>query len=243
MGGRGVIPVRKAIEAELIERGDPERARNLAWFFKTGKGQYGEGDIFVGLKVPEVRRLARGYADLTLDDMTALLQSAYHEARFLALVLLTARFKRGTDRKKAEIHARYLAHTRHVNNWDLVDCSAPHIVGAWLVDKDRAPLYRLAKSQSLWERRIAVIATQAFIRNGDYADTLKIAELLRDDPHDLIHKAVGWMLREVGNRDRAAEEGFLNRHHRRMPRTMLRYAIEKFPPQRRRQYLDGTNKG
>ncbi|UCH76279.1 MAG: DNA alkylation repair protein [Rhodospirillales bacterium] len=209
-------------------------------FFQTGPGEYGEGDLFAGLRVPQVRAFARAYRDISLDDMTAVLQSGYHEARFLALVLLADRFRRGDEAEQAEIYRRYLAHTRFINNWDLVDSSARHIVGAWLAQRDRAPLYRLARSADLWERRIAIIATQAFIRDHDFADTLKIAEMLRDDPHDLIHKAVGWMLREVGNRDRAAEEEFLERHCRQMPRTMLRYAIEKFPPTLRRRYLDGT---
>ncbi len=232
--------MRATIEAELLRRGDAERARNLQRYFRTGPGGYGAGDRFAGLRVPEVRRLARTYRHLTLDEITELLQSAYHEARFLALVLLADRFKGGGDAEKAEIYRRYLAHTRFINNWDLVDSSARHIVGAWLADRHRAPLYRLARSDDLWERRIAIIATQAFIRNHDFADTLKIAEMLRDDPHDLIHKAVGWMLREVGNRDRAAEERFLRRHARHMPRTMLRYAVEKFPPKLRERYLDGT---
>ncbi len=232
--------MRAAIEAELLQHGDPERARNLQRYFRSGKGQYGAGDVFAGLRVPEVRRLARAYRHLTPDEITGLLRSDYHGARLMALVLLADRFRRGTDGERAVIYGRYLAHTRWINNWDLVDISARHIVGAWLMNRDRAPLYRLAQSDSLWERRIAIIATQAFIRDHDFADTLKIAELLRDDPHDLIHKAVGWMLREVGKRDRATAEEFLRRHHRHMPRTMLRYAIEKFPPDLRRRYLDGT---
>jgi len=232
--------VRKAIEGEVLALGDSGRARNLQRYFKTGPGEYGEGDVFAGLKVPQIRRLARSYSHLLLEDICALLQSPYHEVRFLALVLLTGRFKRGGDAEREEIFRSYLGHTHRINNWDLVDVSAPHIVGAWLSDKDRAPLYRLARSDSLWERRIAIIATHAFIREDDFSDTLTIAEMLRDDSYDLIHKAVGWTLREVGKRNRAVEEGYLQRHHGHMPRTMLRYAVERFPPQLRRRYLDGT---
>lgn len=231
---------RLRIERRLRELGNPERARILQRFFKTGKGEYGEGDVFVGLKVPEVRRLARGFRDLTLDETACLLQSRYHEARLLALILLVDRFRRGNDEAKADIYRCYFENMRQINNWDLVDASAPHIVGAWLKDRDRGPLYGLAASECLWERRIAIIATHAFIRNNDFTDTLKIAALLRDDPHDLIHKAVGWMLREVGNRDREVEEAFLKEHGRRMPRAMLRYAIEKFPRHLRKQYLYGN---
>jgi 3-methyladenine DNA glycosylase AlkD len=228
---------RKVIESRLKDLGDPERAGTLQRFFKTGQGEYGEGDIFLGLKVPEVRRLARGYRDLALDGIFDLLKSRYHEVRLLALVLLAHRFPRSDVTGRQEIYRRYLENTRHINNWDLVDASAPHIVGAWLMGRDRGPLYRLAKSESPWERRIAIIATHAFIRTNDFADTLKLAEALRDDPHDLIHKAVGWMLREVGKRDRAAAEVFLNEHCRHMPRTMLRYAIERFPWDLRKRYL------
>ena len=232
--------MRERIESRLKELGDPERAEILQRFFKTGKGQYGEGDVFVGLRVPHVRRLSRGYRDIALDEIFKLLRSHYHEVRLLALILLVDRFRRGDDGSKADAYAGYLENTRFVNNWDLVDASAPHIVGAWLADRDRNPLYRLAISEILWERRIAIVATHFFIRNNDFTDTLKIVALLLDDPHDLIHKAAGWMLREVGNRDRKAEEAFLRVHSPRMPRTMLRYAIEKFPPDLRRRHLNGT---
>lgn len=232
----------KAIESQLKDLGDPERARNLQRFFKTGQGEYGEGDVFVGLKVPEVRRLARDYRDLPLDDIFDLLTSRYHEARLLALVLLVGRYERCNAAGKEDIYRRYLENTDHINNWDLVDASAARIVGAWLTDRDRGPLYSLAGSENLWERRIAIIATQAFIRKGEFADTLKLAAALRDDPHDLIHKAVGWMLREVGKRDPVALKAFLKEHCRQMPRTMLRYATERFPPDLRRRYLDGTTR-
>ena len=234
---------RKAIESRLKDLGDPERAGALQRFFKTGQGEYGEGDVFVGLKVPEIRSLGRSYRDLALEDIFDLLTSRYHEARLLALILLAGRYPLCDATVQQGIFRRYLENTYHINNWDLVDTSAPHIVGAWLIGRDRSPLYRLAGSECLWERRISIIATQAFIRRNDFADTLKLAAALRDDPHDLIHKAVGWMLREVGKRDRAAEEAFLKEHCRHMPRTMLRYAVEKFPPQLRRQYLDGTIMG
>jgi 3-methyladenine DNA glycosylase AlkD len=228
------------IRAELRAAADPADAVFLQRFFKTGPGQYGEGDRFLGVRVPALRRLARAHDELTIDDCGALLRSEFHEERLLALLLLVRRYERSAEPERDGIYRLYLASTAHVDNWDLVDSSAAQIVGAHLQERDRSPLLRLAASESLWERRIAIIATARFIKANDFAWTLRIAEMLLGDVHDLIHKAVGWMLREVGNRDRAAEEAFLRQHCRRMPRTMLRYAIEKFAPDVRRAYLDGN---
>ncbi len=224
----------------LRELGSPKAAANAARFFKTGPGQYGEGDLFIGIPVPVLRKLASEYRDLPEDENLALLRSEIHEARHLALFLLVNHFARGDDAARKRIYELYLEHTDHVNNWDLVDSSARGIVGGYLHARSRKPLYRLARSKSLWERRIAIVATFYFIDKHDYDDTLKVAELLLDDGHDLIHKAVGWMLREVGKRDTAVLEAFLKAHHRAMPRTALRYAIERFPEVDRLAYLKGT---
>jgi 3-methyladenine DNA glycosylase AlkD len=219
--------------------GDPEKARGLQRFFKTAPGQYGEGDIFIGLRVPEIRALAKEYAALSLAEIVRLLRSPIHEARLLALVILVRAYAQGDASLRERIYKLYLGNTRHINNWDLVDLSAEHIVGFHLKERNRAPLYTLAVSSLLWDRRISVLATFHFIRRGEFDDTLCIARLLLDDKEDLIHKAVGWMLREIGKRDRGAEETFLKRHHKVMPRTMLRYAIEKFPEELRQRYLRG----
>jgi 3-methyladenine DNA glycosylase AlkD len=227
------------IEARLHGIGDPEHARFVAGYFRTGPGEYGHGDRFIGIRIPALRALVREYRGVSLDAAAGLLRSEWHEARLFALLLLADAYRRGDEQTREAIYRLYLRSTRYVNNWDLVDSSAPYIVGAHLETRDRSVLDELARSESLWERRIAILATQHFIRQGDFATTLRIAEMLVDDGHDLIHKAVGWMLREVGNRDRAAEESFLIRHHRTMPRTMLRYAIEKFPPDLRQRYLRG----
>jgi 3-methyladenine DNA glycosylase AlkD len=232
-------PSAEAIEARLHEIGDPEHARFVAGYFRTGPGEYGHGDRFLGIRVPALRALVREYRGVSLDAATRLLRSEWHEARLLALLLLADAYKRGDADAREAIYRLYLKNLDRVNNWDLVDLSAPGIVGVHLAEADRSVLDELARSKVLWERRIAIIATQHFIRKGDFSTTLRIAEVLVDDRHDLIHKAVGWMLREVGDRDRAAEEAFLRRHHRTMPRTMLRYAIEKFPPDLRQRYLKG----
>jgi 3-methyladenine DNA glycosylase AlkD len=225
------------IQARLEAMGDADDARFLQRYFRTGPGEYGEGDRFLGIRVPALRRLIREYRGIPLREMETLLRSPWHEARLLALLLMVDAFARADDAGREAIHRAYLACTRHINNWDLVDLSAPQIVGAQLEGRDRSLLDRLAVSQSLWERRIAMLATLHFIRRGDFAPTLHVAEMLVGDRHDLIHKAVGWMLREVANRDREAAESFLRRHHRTMPRTMLRYAIEKFPDDLRRHYM------
>jgi 3-methyladenine DNA glycosylase AlkD len=225
------------IETRLREMGDPESARVLQGYFRTGPGEYGEGDRFLGIRVPALRALVREYRGVALGEMDTLLGSPWHEARLLALLLMVDAYGRGGAAAREDIYRLYLERTSRINNWDLVDLSAPHVVGAHLVQGDRSVLEGLARSELLWERRIAILATQHFIRRGDFGTTLRIAEMLVDDRHDLIHKAVGWMLREVGNRDREAEETFLRRHHATMPRTMLRYAIEKFPPELRRRYM------
>jgi 3-methyladenine DNA glycosylase AlkD len=228
------------LAARLRQRADKSRIPGLQRFFKTGPGQYAEGDVFIGVRVPDLRRVCRECRGATIPDALALLGSAVHEERLLALLLLVEIFRRGSDQTKREVYRLYLANTNYINNWDLVDSSAPHIVGAWLFPRSRAPLRRLARSSSLWDRRIAIIATQFFIRNGDLEETFRIADLLLTDPHDLIHKAVGWMLREAGNRDPKAERRYLETRYPRMPRTMLRYAIERFPEAERRRYLAGT---
>lgn len=217
-----------------------ERAKNSEWFFKTGPGQYGEGDVFIGVSVPNQRKVAKQYAGLSLGEVEKLLLSLVHEERLTGLLILVYRFKRSDEQGRGEIYDFYMVHTTCVNNWDLVDSSASNIVGAYLADKDRAVLYELARSDNLWERRIAIIATAYFISLGESKDTLAIAEILLGDTHDLIHKAVGWMLREVGkNCGQEVEEEFLKKHYRVMPRTMLRYAIERFDEPLRQQYLRG----
>jgi len=226
-----------AARAALRAAADPEKARVLQGFFKTGPGQYGEGDRFLGINVPALRKFAREFQSLSLADVTGLLQGSWHEERVLALFILVRQYERGDEKTRDAIYRLYLASTERINNWDLVDGSAPYIVGPHLRERSRAPLYKLAKSKSLWERRIAILATFHFIKHNDYDDALRIAEILLHDDHDLIHKAAGWMLREIGNRDRAVEEAFLRKHAAHMPRTMLRYAIEKFPEALRTRYL------
>ena len=227
----------RSVRRDLRKVSTPERARSNQWFFKTAPGEYGAGDRFLGVSVPHIRALARVYRDMSLTHLARLLQSPWHEERLLALLVLVGQYARGDDPTRRSIHRLYLRNTRWINNWDLVDSSAAQIVGAHLAKGDRRLLHRLARSRSVWERRIAMIATFHYIRQGDVVDALAVAALLRDDEHDLIHKAVGWMLREIGKRERRAEERFLTRYARRMPRTMLRYAIEKFPPSLRRKYL------
>jgi 3-methyladenine DNA glycosylase AlkD len=227
------------IQKELARLGDPQIASILQRFFKTGPGEYGYGDIFRGIRAPMLRALSKKFQSLALNEVLKLLRSPHHEDRSLALLILVRVYLKGDDAVKAKVYNLYLKNTRFINNWDLVDSSAPHIVGAFLRDKDRDVLYSLARSSDLWERRIAILSTFHFIRNGEMGETLKIARVLLSDREDLIHKAVGWMLREVGKRDLKAEEGFLNRHYKQMPRVMLRYAIEKFPEPKRRRYLKG----
>jgi len=227
------------IQKELNSLSDSQTASFLQRFFKTGPGEYGEGDLFRGIRVPVLRKLAKEYQSLTLTETEELLHSSYHEDRLLALLILIHGYSRGDDAIKARVYDLYLRNAQFINNWDLVDVSAPHIAGAFLWDKDRDVLYGLARSSDLWERRIAIMATFHFIKRGEFSGTLKIARILLSDHEDLIHKAVGWMLREVGKQNFNAEESFLSNHYQRMPRVMLRYAIEKFPEPKRRRYLRG----
>jgi 3-methyladenine DNA glycosylase AlkD len=215
----------------------PDVAKSSARFFKTGPGQYGEGDLFIGVKVPVLRKAAREFRSLPLEEIGSLLKSPIHEERQLALLILVLQVAKCDDAHRRAGFDFYLVNTKFINNWNLVDCSAPQVVGGFLADRSRKPLFDLTGSKSLWERRIAVVSTQHFIRHGDLADTLAISQRLLGDEEDLIHKAAGWMLREVGMKDQAVLEGFLEQHRAAMPRTMLRYAIEKFPPDRRRAYL------
>ena len=228
------------LRACLRRHADASRVPILQRFFKTGPGGYAEGDLFIGVTVPLVRQVCRECRGTGVDEIAVLLQSPVHEDRLLALFLLVDAFTHGNEPERRRIYRLYLSTTRFINNWDLVDSSAPQIVGGWLRDRSRLPLTRLGKSRSLWERRIAIMATQHFIKQGDFADTFRIADILLADEHDLIHKAVGWMLREVGNRDGRAERAYLKPRYKRMPRTMLRYAIEKFPDDERRKYLTGV---
>ena len=226
--------------ADLQNVGSPLKAEHSLRFFRTGPGEYGEGDQFIGVTVPEQRKVARRYRDLPITEVSILLKHPIHECRLTALFILTDRFKRGSDQEKDTIAELYLQNTRYVNNWDLVDSSAHFILGPWLETRDRSLLDQLAASSRLWDQRIAMLACYHYIRHNDFADALRIADALVNHPHDLIHKAVGWMLREVGNRDISVEERFLIPRYRTMPRTMLRYAIEKFPEERRKAYLAGT---
>ncbi|MCU0642283.1 MAG: DNA alkylation repair protein [archaeon] len=231
----------ESLKKEFLNLKNQEKARILQGFFKTGKGEYGEGDIFLGIVVPKQRALVKKYWNLLdLGDIQELLNSSIHEHRLTALLMLVKQYEKASGKKKSAIFNFYLLNTRNINNWDLVDLSAPNIVGSHLLDKDRKILYNLANSSHLWEKRISILATSAFIRNKDFEDTIKISEILLKDKHDLIHKAVGWMLREIGKRNLQVLETFLKKHHKTMPRTMLRYAIEKLPEKTRKAYLDGT---
>jgi len=239
MGTAESSPRVEAIERELHGLADPEVAGFLARFFKTGPGEYGEGDRFLGIRVPVLRKLARKHSSLELSGCRELLVSPFHEARLLALLILVRAYDRGDEETRDAICRLYLDHTAYVNNWDLVDTSAEHIVGRHLREGERGILYDLARSSSVWERRIAIMATFGYVKAGSFDETLRLADMLLLDPHDLIHKAVGWMLREVGKRDAAVAEAFLRPRYRRMPRTMLRYAIEKYPEALRQKYLRG----
>jgi 3-methyladenine DNA glycosylase AlkD len=229
----------ETIQSRLEGLSDEETAVILQRFFKTGPGQYGEGDRFRGVRVPSLRKLCREFPYAGLNEAAKLLGSEWHEDRMLALLMLVDRYRMADEDERGEIYLFYRSQTSRINNWDLVDLSAPNIVGRHLHGLDPGPLYRFANSESLWERRIAIVSTFHFIRQGEFDDTLAIAGLLLDDSEELIHKATGWMLREVGKRDLSAEEAFLQEHYHRMPRVALRYAIERFPEQRRQRYLKG----
>ena len=228
------------IRADVEKASNPVDASFLQRFFKTGPGEYGEGDLFRGIRVPALRALVKTHSRASFNTLLSLIKSRYHEDRMLALLILVKQYGEGDSKTKKMIFDAYLENTRYINNWDLIDLSAAQIVGSQLEGRSRTLLRRLARSSLLWERRIAVIATFHFIRKGEFDPTLELAELLLRDKEDLMHKAVGWMLREVGNRDPGAERGFLATHYRKMPRTMLRYAIEKFPEPERLSYLKGT---
>lgn len=223
----------KSLVNELESLKNDEKAKNCQRFFKTGKGEYGERDIFYGIVVPELRKISRKYKDLELNDVEKLLKSKVHEFRMVGLFILILKY----PKDKKNIYEIYMNNLKGINNWDLVDLSAPNIPGDYLLDKDKEILYALAKSNDLWEKRIAILSCFVFIRKNQFEDALKISEILLKDKHDLMHKAVGWMLREIGNRNLKVEEKFLKKHYKNMPRMMLRYAIEKFPEETRQRYL------
>lgn len=225
----------RKLTKELTSLKNEEKIPIYQNFFKTGKGQYGEGDIFYGLTVPQQRTLAKKYKDLPLKDVKRLLNHKVHEFRLTATLILVHKYENSNN--KEEIFNFYLNNTSGINNWDLVDISADKILGAHLINKDKSILYKFVKSKDLWKRRMSIISTFHFIKNNQFQDTLKISKLLLKDKHDLIHKAVGWMLREVGKRDIKAEENFLNKHYKEMPRTMLRYSIERFEESKRKHYV------
>lgn len=222
---------------KLIALRNPEKAEVLSSFFQTKKGEYAAGDVFLGVTVPQNRKVAAPYTHLPLLEVEKLLQSKYHESRFVALVILVDKFERGNKATKEAVYNFYLNHTQRINNWDLVDVSSYKIVGSWLLDKDRAILYDLAKSTWLWDQRIAIVSTMAFIRNHEFEDTLRLSEYFLTHTHHLIHKACGWMLREVGKRNKATLTQFLNNYAPQMPRMMLRYSIEKLSKKERKSYL------
>lgn len=227
--------IKRRIKAES----NAEHAETMKWFFKTGKGDYGEGDVFTGIKVPVQRKIARDFSSLRYNDIEKLISSVIHEERLIALLILVYQYEKGSEDEKEKIYRFYLKNLKGINNWDLVDLSAPKIVGNYLLNRNKKILYQFAKLKNLWKRRIAIISTYTFIRDGKFTDTLKISGILLKDKHDLIHKAVGWMLREVGNRNLMVEEKFLRLRYKKIPRTMLRYAIEKFPESKRKKYLEG----
>ncbi|OIO62829.1 DNA alkylation repair protein [Candidatus Woesearchaeota archaeon CG_4_10_14_0_2_um_filter_33_10] len=227
------------LKKDLQKLANPEKAKLLSGFFRTGKGQYGEDDIFLGIVVPDQRKTAKKYPELQLNEIQELLSNKIHEYRLTSLFILISKFERGNNKLKKEIFEFYLQNAKNINNWDLVDLSAPKIPGAYILDnpKEKKILYKLAESKNLWEKRIAILSTYTFIKNHEFEDTLNISEILLKDKHDLIHKAVGWMLREIGKKDQKTEEKFLKKHCREMPRTMLRYAIEKFQKNKKEFYM------
>jgi 3-methyladenine DNA glycosylase AlkD len=229
------------IKKEFLKYTNPSKARHSSRFFKTGKGEYGEGDIFLGITIPQTRDVVKKYYKETpLKDLLYFIQSKYHDYRMFGLLCLVYKYEKAkTEEERKEIYNIYISNTKYINNWDLVDVTAPKIVGEYLKDKERDILYTFAKSKDLWKQRISIISTFTFIRNEDFKDTLAISEILVNHEHDLIHKAVGWMLREVGKKDIDVEEKFLKKYYKTMPRTMLRYAIEKFPEEKRQKYLKG----
>ena len=225
---------------ELQSKASKERAEASKWFFKTGKGEYGEGDIFIGLTMPQQREIAKKYQNISLSNIRKLLDSKIHEHRMVAGILLVNKFKKANEKGKQEIFNLYIKNAKKFNNWDLVDVTCHHIVGEFLLDKNKKKLYNLAKSRNLWEQRIAIVSTARFISKKDFGDALKIFESLLSHKHDLIHKAVGWMLREIGKKDKALLEDFLKTNYNKLPRTTLRYSIERFPEKERKKFLKGN---
>jgi 3-methyladenine DNA glycosylase AlkD len=224
---------------ELRRYANKKKAQALQSFFKTAPGEYGAGDIFIGVTVPQIRQVAKGYYDLSLTHNKKLLSSPVHEERMLALLILVGQYRYGTMSDKSRAYTYYMKNAIHVNNWDLVDLSAPKIAGDFLFDKEHTPLYEFAHSRNLWKKRISIVATHYFIARGYFKTTCELADILIADEHDLIHKSVGWMLREVGKKNDTFLERFLAPRYKKMPRTMLRYAIERFPEPRRKAYLAG----
>ncbi|OGK62624.1 DNA alkylation repair protein [Candidatus Roizmanbacteria bacterium RIFOXYB2_FULL_38_10] len=230
------------IISTLNSYANPQKAKILQRFFKTGREEYGEGDRFLGIVVPLQRKIARQYQDLTLNDVLLLLKNPIHEYRLVALLILILQYNGGDEKTKDKVVRLYLKNTKFINNWDLVDLSAPQIVGEYLKDKDKSVLYKMAKTDDLWKKRIAMLSCFTFIKNHSYKDALTVATILLSDKHDLIHKAVGWMLREIGKRNQRVEEEFLKKYYHVMPRTMLRYAIERFEDKKRQLYMSSTIK-
>jgi len=227
------------IRKELLKHKNKVQAQNLSRFFKTGVGEYGAGDKFLGIKVPVLRSLAKQFIELSFSDVQTMLKSVYHEERLLGAFILVYKFKRADEKEKTQIYKLYLKNWSGLNNWDIIDTTTPNIIGEYLADKDKKIICEFARSNNLWKKRISILATFSFIKRHEFEDSLKISEILIKDKHDLIHKAVGWMLREVGKRDLPLEETFLRKWYKMMPRTMLRYAIEKFPENKRQKYLTG----
>lgn len=232
----------ESIRKDLERLSDKEYAARLQKYFKTGKGEYGQGDKFLGIRVPNVRKLAKKYQNISIRQVSKLMKSSFHEERLFSLFVLVGLFKKANDEDRKKICTLYLKNTKFINNWDLVDASAGRIVGAYLFTRDKKQIYALAKSKNLWKRRISIMSTSYFIIHNEFTDTMKIAEMLLNDKEDLIHKAVGWLLREIGKKDLELEESFLKKHYANMPRTILRYAIEKFPVEKRISYLKNNYK-
>jgi 3-methyladenine DNA glycosylase AlkD len=223
---------------ELLSVADPDKAKFLCRFFKCGAGEYAEGDVFLGIQVPIVRNIARHNLNTPLNELRELLKSEYHEARLCAFLIASMQFKKASENQRCHIYDFFISNTQYANNWDLVDVTYPNVVGVYLLDKDRTALYELAGSNNLWKRRIAIVSTVAFIRKNDFFDTIALSEILLSHKHDLIHKAVGWMLREVGKRDREILSAFIEKNSMKMPRTTLRYAIEHYPEDMRQYFLN-----
>ncbi len=227
------------LRKKLNEAADPKRAKLMRGYFKTGKGEYGEGDIFIGISVPEQRKIAKQFLDISFKELRELLHSKVHEERLTSLLILVYRFEKADEKGKKVIFNFLIKSRKQINNWDLVDLTAPKSIGVYLADKDKAILYKLVRSKNIWERRIAIMSTFPLIKKKEFQINLEFAAILLNDNHDLIQKAVGWMLREIGNRDMVVAESFLKRHYKNMPRTMLRYSIEKYPEAKRQKYLTG----